>query len=337
MCMILMLTTYLINKDIKTNDENVEVSAIYDNSASSIVMDKITKRVLYKNNINERMLPASTTKILTCITALELYNLDDVVIVTKEMLMVDGSSIYLEVGDVITILDLLYGLMLCSGNDAALALAYHYSGNDKDFIYEMNKLAKKIGMKNSTFENPHGLDEYTKNYTTVYDMALLMSYALNNEVFCKITKTIKYNPVIVSNKRLYFYNKHRLIRNMDNVTGGKTGYTKKAHRTLVTSFKKEEFEIVVVTFNCSDDWNVHRSLAEYVFNQYQVTKIVSKFELELKNLSNDFYIKSNKLFIPISKDEQIHYEIDKTQEELIVIYYLEKSKIGYITFGSLDE
>lgn len=187
---------------VKKDDNDTIVNhTYYDNSKSSIVMDVTTKRVLYQNNIHERMLPASTTKILTCITAIEHYQLDDFVVINSDVLKTEGSSIYLEVGDVISIKDLLYGLMLCSGNDAANALALHYSGNMQDFIFLMNETAKKIGMYDSTFENPHGLDTTTKNYTTTYDMALLMSYAMKNETFKTITSTKDYHPTIISGKK----------------------------------------------------------------------------------------------------------------------------------------
>lgn len=206
-----------------TQKNEIVASTYYDNSVSSIVMDQRTKRILYENNSNKRMLPASTTKILTCIVAIENYDLDSLVIIKKEMLQVEGSSIYLEVGDVITVRDLLYGLMLRSGNDAAMALAYHYSGEYSDFIYLMNEKAKELKMTSSTFENPHGLDSDSKNYTTVHDMALLMSYALNNHVFREITSCKSYNPTILTGKKMYFNNKHKLILSNELVTGGKTG------------------------------------------------------------------------------------------------------------------
>lgn len=221
---ILCASVVVVALKITPKTKEVDVfKTVTDYSESSIVLDKNTKRILYENNIHKKMLPASTTKILTCITALENYNLDDLILVTKDMLNVDGSSIYLEIGDVISVKDLLYGLMLCSGNDAASALSFHYSGNPNDFIYLMNQVAKKINMKNSIFENPHGLDSTSKNITTVYDMALLMSYALENETFREIAKTKSYNPKIASGKQMYFTNKHRLIKSETNVTGGKTG------------------------------------------------------------------------------------------------------------------
>lgn len=225
--------------------------------------------------------------------------------------------------------------MLCSGNDAAMALAIHYSGEMKDFVYEMNELAKEIGMKSSTFENPHGLDETTKNYTTTYDMALLMSYAMKNQTFRKITKTTTYNPMIYSNRRLYFYNKHRLIRENYLVTGGKTGYTKQARRTLVTSFENDGFEIVVVTFNCSDDWNVHTSLANYIFQKYSLEKIVSKFEVLIKT-SNNYFIDSNLLYYPKTQTEKITYKLFEYDNSLVIQYYLNNQKNGYVEFRGIN-
>ncbi len=321
----------------KSKDIDV-VKTINDYSESSIVLDKNTKRILYENNIHKKMLPASTTKILTCITVIENYNLDDLVLITKDMLNVDGSSIYLEIGDVISVKDLLYGLMLCSGNDAASALSYHYSGNQDDFIYLMNELAKKIGMKNSIFENPHGLDSTSKNYTTVYDMALLMSYALDNDIFREITKTKVYNPKIASGKQMYFTNKHRLIKTESNVTGGKTGFTKMARRTLVTSFKEGDFEIVVVTFNSTDDFNFHRLISRNIFDKYNYKTIFNKTKLNLtlKETIN-FEITKNDLKAPILEDEKIKYQINKSETLIEVVFYFEDGQITKKWFEVKDE
>ncbi len=267
MCLIVVLFSKVF---LLKNNNILASSNIYDNSASSIVMDTKNNEVLYQNNIHKRMLPASTTKILTCITAIENLDLERNVYITYDYIKeAEGSSVYLEVGDVINIKDLLYGLMLCSGNDAAEVIAYSYSGIKNDFIYLMNETAKKIGMTNSTFENPHGLDSKSKNYTTTYDMGLLMSYALKNDIFIDIIGTKSYNPLITSGKKMFFKNKHKLIQNLDYVSGGKTGFTKNARRTLVTSFKKGNFEIVVVTFNCNNDFLLHSELGNYYLNNYE--------------------------------------------------------------------
>lgn len=180
-----IIITVFYTKIVKT-EVDIPAVKVTTYAKSYIAMETNTHRVLSASNEKARMLPASITKILTCITCIENYNLNDIIVVSDLVNQCEGSSIYLKVGDVITVKDLLYGLMLCSGNDAATVLAYHLSGNVSDFIYLMNRTAKKIGMNDSTFENPSGLDTTTKNYTTAYDMALLMSYAMNNTVFVKL-------------------------------------------------------------------------------------------------------------------------------------------------------
>lgn len=316
-------------KDLLVNSSKT----IYDTAESTTVMDTKTKRVLYEKQNTKRLLPASTCKILTCLVAIENYDLDDFVIITKEMVNTTGSAIYLEVGDVISINDLLYGLMLCSGNDAALALAYHYSGTLDDFVYLMNQKAKAIGMQNSTFENPTGLDEVTKNYTTTYDMALLMSYALENATFRKITSTKSYQPKIISGKQMFFKHKHKLLNQNSFVTSGKTGYTKKAGRTLVTSFKDQDLEIVVVSFNCPDDWHLHENLFNFVKTNYQPTKLVNKFMVLFKTLNkHDYRFTNDDLLIPLKKDEKevVSYQIIEDEEGLTINYYLDEKLIGYV-------
>lgn len=207
------------------NEKTQEVVTyqLSNEAESMIVMDMRTKRILNSYQPNKKMLPASITKILTCITCIEHYDLDKIIVVGEEVLQSEGSSIYLKIGDVITVRDLLYGLMLCSGNDAAIVLAYHYNQCIDDFIYLMNQTAKQIGMNDSNFENPSGLNNTSKNTTTAYDMALLMSYAMKNAVFREITSTKDYTAKICSNKTMYFHNKHRLLQENEDVIGGKTG------------------------------------------------------------------------------------------------------------------
>ena len=170
----------------------IPVPRAQSNSSSSIVMDITSGRVLYEKNSHEKKLIASTTKILTAIIVLENAELNEYVQIGQEVLKMYGTNIYIEVGEKIKIIDLLYGLLLRSGNDAAVALAIATSGSEEKFIEEMNKKAKEIGMKNSLFLNPHGLDEETKNYSTAYDMALLMQYAYKNEIYNTISQTQKY-------------------------------------------------------------------------------------------------------------------------------------------------
>ena len=263
-------------------------------SASSyIVMDMDSGRVLEGSNIDKKSLIASTTKILTAITAIEYGNLEDTVRVNQDILMAYGSGIYIQVGEELLLDDLLYGLMLRSGNDAALAIASHVGGSKENFVYLMNEMATNIGMKDSTFVNPSGLEENdgSANYSTVYDMAILTKYAMKNEHYRRITST-KEITVKSSYKTYKWYNKNKLLSSYTYCTGGKTGYTEKAKRTLVTTATKEDMNLIVVTFNDGNDFNDHKDLYEKYFNNYERVKILdtnTDYGENIK-LKNDFYM-----------------------------------------------
>lgn len=257
----------------------VNVNASYNIDASSaILMEKDTKRVLYGKNVHTRYLTASIAKVLTAIVAIEYGDLDNYYKVDLETTKQIGSSIYLQLDDEVKFIDLIYGLLLRSGNDAAYLIAVSVAGDINSFADLMNETAKKIGMKSSSFANPSGLDDKNANYSTAYDMALLMAYALNNEIFRKINSSKNYTSKTKSGNLLYFVNKHKLIQSKDFVTGGKTGYTEKSKRTLVTSAYKNNMELIAVTFNCSNDWNAHLSMFDYGYNNYQML-IFSKREI----------------------------------------------------------
>lgn len=327
--------------DHLVSDNLVSNNSLSNNWAESmIVMDMRTKRVLNHYQEHKKMLPASITKILTCITCIEHYNLDEIVVVGDEVLDVEGSSIYLKVGDVITVRDLLYGLMLCSGNDAAKLLAFHLNQNVDDFVYLMNETAKKIGMTDSHFENPSGLNSVSRNTTTAYDMAILMSYAMQNETFRTITKTKTYKANLISNKTMYFRNKHRLIQENDTVIGGKTGYTKEAKRTLVTCFKKDDFEIVVVTLNCGSDWEFHRSLAEKCYQEFELKQVVSKIDLFFSTLMiGKIQVKKEDLLIPLKKDDKVDVKLYYNDKYVQLQYFEYDKKIAsvWLKRGKSDE
>ncbi len=267
------------------------VSAI--SASSYIVMDMDSGRVLEGKNIDKVSLIASTTKILTAITAIENANLEDIVKIDESILKSYGSGIYVQEGEELVLDDLLYGLMLRSGNDAALAIASYVGGNKDNFVYMMNELAVNIGMKNSTFVNPSGLEESDgkANYSTVYDMAILTKYAMNNSDYRRITNTKEIT--IKSSYKVYkWYNKNKLLTSYDYCTGGKTGFTKKAKRTLVTTASKNNMNLIVVTFNDGNDFNDHKNLYEKYFNNYNRVKVLDKNDDYGKNiyLKNDFYL-----------------------------------------------
>ena len=263
-------------------------------SASSyIVMDMDSGRVLESYNKDKISLIASTTKILTAITAIEYGNLEDIVKVNEDILKSYGSGIYVQVGEELTLDDLLYGLMLRSGNDAALAIASHVGDNLENFVFMMNEIAKKIGMKDSIFVNPSGLEENdgSANKSTVYDMALLTKYAMNNNDYKRIVST---KEIIVksSYKTYKWINKNKLLRSYEYCTGGKTGYTEKARRTLVTTASKNDMNLIVVTFNDGNDFNDHKELYEKYFNKYKIVIVLDKdddYGKDIK-LKNNFYL-----------------------------------------------
>ena len=263
-------------------------------SASSyIVMDSDNNRVLEGSNINKKSLIASITKIMTSMVVIETSNVNKNITIGEEVLKSFGSGIYVSVGEKIGVLDLLYGLMLRSGNDAAIALAYHVAGSMDGFAFLMNNKAKDLGMNNTSFVNSSGLEDGDNaNMSTVYDMALLSSYAINNSLYRKIVGT-KDITVKTDLKTYVWHNKHKLVTGYyEYAIGGKTGFTKQARRTLVTSARKDDMELVVVTLKAGDDWNDHMNLFNYGFDNYQIKTIIEPGEIQVSNqtLSDKLYV-----------------------------------------------
>jgi len=257
---------------------------------SSIVMDIDSGRILYNNNKDDRRLIASITKIMTCIVVLENENIEKEVVVGDEVRSMYGTNIYLETGEKIRIKDLLYGLMLRSGNDAAITLAVNTLGYDV-FVAKMNECAIKIGMKNTFFENPHGLDDDTKNYSSAYDMALLARYAYKNKIYRQIISTKKY--VAKSSIKSYvWYNRMSLLSKYKNCVGGKNGYTPKAGKTLVSYAEKENMKLLIVSLNDSDIYSNHHEMYKVYFEKYKNYIIVDK--------------KTFNMF-PIDKKKELYY------------------------------
>ena len=290
-------------------------------SRNAIMIDQDSGRVLYSKNIDEKHLIASTTKIMTAVIAIESGKLDDEVIITEDMTKSHGSGIYVKEGEKISLRNLVYGLLLRSGNDAALSIETYLGGHTK-FIDKMNKKAQEIGMNNTIFNNSSGLDdEVTGNYSTVYDMALLMKYANNLFDFKEIDSTKKI--IVETNKNVYSWtNKNKLLFSYKYCNGGKTGYTKKAKRTLVTSASKNDINLIVVTFNDKDDFNTHKKLYEYGFFNYKNYLLINKDNIKFKN--KKYYIKNNYYYLMTNKER---YNININTK----YYKIAKGKnIGYI-------
>ncbi len=299
----------------------ISIKAIDISATSVILMDTDSKRILYSKNIHERRSVASISKIMTAVIAIESGKLDEEVTINNIISKAYGSGIYIKVGEKLTLRDLVYGLMLRSGNDAALAIA-DYVGNGVDnFVEMMNHKAKEIGMKNSEFHNPSGLDEEDGNYSTAYDMAILTSYAMNLSEYRKIVKTKEYK--LNTNKNNYLWNnKNKLLRLYKYTTGGKTGYTKKAKRTLVTTASKNNINLVVVTLNDGNDFNDHINLFEYGFENYNSYEILSK---GIINIYDEKYYKNYNLYLKNS----FKYLIGKEEKQSVTIKYelVKKKKI----------
>ena len=238
--------------------------AISVSSNNAILIDQDTGRVLYSKNINQKRLIASTTKIMTCIVILENEDLNRKMVVGEEVLTMYGTNIYIEVGEELMVKDLLYGLMLRSGNDAAITLAVQSFGEEK-FVEMMNEKAQELGMKNTTFQNPHGLDEKTKNTSTAYDMALLSRYAFQNPTYREIIFTKKY--VTKSNKKSYvWYNRMSLLNQYEYCVGGKNGYTPRAGKSLVSYAKKGDMILTIVSLDDDSIYENHKELYEKYFS-----------------------------------------------------------------------
>ncbi len=315
----------------------ISVWAKTDTARNSIVMDMDSGRILYQKNINEKRLIASTTKIMTAILALERGNLEKNVTVGDEVLSMYGTNIYVEVGEKMRLLDLIYGLLLRSGNDASLVIAKAIAGSEEEFVKLMNKKAQEIGMKNTIFKNPHGLDEETQNKSTVYDMALLSKYAYQNEIYRKIVSTKEYT-VKTKDKTYLWYNRNKLLTLYKYATGGKNGYTPKAGKTLVTTASFHNLNLTTVTFYDGDPFTNHKNLYQRIFSTYQNYKIVDPktFSIDKNFTDENVYIK-NSFSYPLTKEEaqevktfiQVHKDIVSKKVGKIDIY-LQKEKIGSV-------
>ena len=236
----------------------------------AILVDATTGRVLYEKNADSRSLVASTTKIMTALIICEQCNVLDRMRIPKEAVGIEGSSMYLKEGEILTLQELLYGLMLQSGNDAAVALAIYCGGTVEGFAELMNDKARLLGMTGTHFENPNGLDS-PGHYSTARDLAILASYAMKNPVFAK---TVSTKTVTIGNRSLRNHNK--LLWQVEGADGVKTGYTKAAGRILVSSAVRQGRRLVAVTINDGNDWADHAALLDDGFSNYQVCQIVKK-------------------------------------------------------------
>ena len=262
---------------------------------SAVLIDADSSRILYEHNCHEKLPMASTTKIMTGLIACKSEKLTDYVTISPFASCTEGSSLWLKPGDKVKLEDLTYGLLLNSGNDAAVAIAEHLTGSIDSFSLMMNIKAQKIGALNTSFKNPHGLYD-GEHYTTAYDLALISREAMKNSTFRKIVSTKKHNIFINDGQDTRYLNNHnKLLDKYDSCIGVKTGYTKKSGRCLVTCAEKEGKKLICVTLNAPDDWNDHISLLNYGFENFRREEISKKGEKAYNFTYDKIYNKSVEL------------------------------------------
>ena len=261
----------------------------YHDAASAILWDAEEDTALYCHNDTKRLPMASTTKIMTAIVALEQADPNSLVTIPSDAVGIEGSSCYLKAGEQLTLCSLLYALLLQSANDAAVAIAHYIAGSSEEFALLMNLKAAEIELNDTHFDNPHGLDSDT-HYTTARDLARLADYCMQNPTFCEIWSTpsirLPISDTETSTTSRYLYNHNRLLRSYPPCIGGKTGYTMRCGRCLVSAAELEGKTLIAVTLNCRNDWSAHVQLYEYGFEITKQNEEISTWKRSVcKNIS----------------------------------------------------
>jgi len=323
---------FTYSEKVFAKDENLS------HAKAMVVIEKTTNRILYRHNEQEKLPMASLTKIITAIFVIEnTEDLNKTFEIPKEAVGIEGTSIGLKQGEHLTIKELLYGLMLRSGNDAATALAIATSGSVEQFVKEVNLYLVENGFCNTQIKNPHGL-HHDEHYTTAYDLARITARALNNDVFSEIVATQKkeISNELKSKTSRNLLNKNKLLKNYEYADGVKTGYTRKAGRCFVGSATKEDMQVICVLLNCGPMFEDCEFLLKKAFDEYQMYKLVSKDDnlgdikikdskvnsLELK-VANDFYY-------PLKREELKEVKLKVNHSEMLSAPIKEGEQIGDI-------
>ncbi|HBL83468.1 MAG: hypothetical protein A2Y17_04080 [Clostridiales bacterium GWF2_38_85] len=303
---------------------------------SVMLIDMESLHVLTSLNPNEKLGMASTTKIMTALVALDLLPLSKKITIPKEAVGIEGSSIYLLEGETLTTEELLYGLLLESGNDVATTLAIAACGDVVSFVDRMNRKAAALGLKNTHFSNPHGLSD-DNHYTTAEDLATLTAVAMRNDIFRKIVsekkKTIPYDGV--ENGRI-LVNHNKLLSSFEGAVGVKTGYTKATGRCLVTAVRRNGQTLIAVTLDCSNDWAIHKQLHDWGFENYQGKTLVGimdhSYRVNVVGGENDSVICQNtaEAYVCVPADSEITSIISLPQFIYAPVY--EGDPIGKVTY-----
>ena len=300
--------------------QNVHAEDIYVNAISAIALDCDSKIVLYEKNAYTPIPIASTTKIITSLVAIKCGDLNKKIIISEKAATIRGSEIGLKKGEEITLKELLYGLMLRSGNDAAIAIAEGISGSVDEFLKLMNEYALEIGLLNSNFESPHGLDSIN-HYSTAYDLALVTAKAKEIKLFNDIVSSKDIDATSYNFTRSY-HNINKILYTLPNSTGVKTGFTGKAGKCLVTSVKIHNRDVIIVTLNCTPRWKETEKISNYIEKNYEYKQLINK-NVVLENInikngkSNVELISKRDIIIPIKNDETFEVKIKKPLYKII--------------------
>lgn len=282
-------------------DSDVNISA-----NAAIMLESGTNSVLYSKNAHTRLPMASTTKVMTALVAIEKGNPSDIVKTADEAYGIEGSSIYLAKNERISLKDLLYGLMLRSGNDASIAIAVHIGGNVQTFVDMMNAKAQELGLTNTHFTNPNGLPD-DDHYTSAYDLGIICSAALSNETFKTIVGTQYYTAQTGEVKRTMM-NKNKLLWQYDGALGIKTGYTQKAGKCLTFAAQRNGMTVIGVVLNCPDMFPDSMKLMDYCFENYEMYKLISKDSIVMRSMIGNSsrlaaFAAASDISVPVKKSD----------------------------------
>lgn len=307
--------------------------AMAEGADCACLINGITGDVVFSKNISQRHAMASTTKIMTAVIALENSHMDDEVAISSNADAQEGSSAYVKAGSHVYMLDLLYGLMLNSGNDAAVAIAEHIAGSSEAFADMMNDKALELGLRDTHFVNPNGLDD-KEHFTTAYDLAIIAKYAMQNAAFRDIVSTKTYQAKTVdTNDMLYFKNHNKLLSQYEGATGIKTGYTKATGRCLVSSVMRDEMEFIAVTLGDGNDWNDHKEMLNYAFGEHYPKRVVEKgMTIKVAEIDGKKYnmIAADDFTIPLKEHGKTEVEVVTHLIEDIEGPVNAGEKVGYI-------
>ena len=321
---------------------SVSTYALSVSARGAVLIEAQSGDVVLEQNKDTRLPMASTTKIMTAIVVLENAPLDKVVKIEPNMTNIEGSSIYLHEGEELTVEELLYALMLESANDASVALAHTVANSIEDFAELMNKKATELGLKNTHFTNPHGLDD-DEHYTTAYELGVIASYAMKNPQFVRIVSTLKRAiPLNNGEGTRVLVNHNRLLRSYDGAIGIKTGFTKRCGRCLVSCAEKDGVTFICVTLNDPNDWHDHQEMLDYGFSRYECVNLANpqdySISLTAVNGQKQSFLATNfqGLCVVLKKDN-INISASLEANRLCSAPIKKGQRVGKIVFYNNDE